>query len=245
VTEVSEFTLSGYRSLVEAFLERDYECVGFADASADQKHLILRHDIDMSIAAAAIVARLEADIGVTSTWFVLMRTEMYNPWSSVGRTVLQEISDLGHSIGLHFDASLYEEGELDSACAIECSALEQLLGQPVDLVSFHRPAAALLGADRTVGGRDHVYRPRYFQDIGYCSDSQGNWQFGHPLQSDTVRQARALQLLTHPIWWSRGLAEEPVARLESFAEERVSLLRDELAANCKPYAAAITDRKFT
>ena len=75
----------------------------------------------------------------------------------------------------------------------------------------------------------------FFSAIGYCSDSRGAWHHGHPLAHQAVAQSRALQLLTHPIWWPSTVSPGPLPTLDRFVSERDTLLRTELAANCEPY----------
>ena len=103
---------------------------------------MLRHDLDMSIEAALQVARVEHAIGMKATYFVLLRTEFYNPFSEIARETLFEIMNLGHRIGLHFDASLYQDGggDFENVVDWECETLSRLLRREVDIVSFHRPA---------------------------------------------------------------------------------------------------------
>lgn len=237
---VADFTRDGYRSLVAGLLERGYRAVGYDSVAPDERHLILRHDLDMSIDAAVAIAEIEADLGLGAHYFVLLRTEMYNPWSDQARRQLDRIASLGHEIGLHLDASLYPDdvGTLDRAAAEECDVLAALTGRPVEMVSFHRPSAALLGRPEDIAGRSHSYQPRYFHDIGYCSDSRGAWHHGHPMDHVAIADGRALQLLTHPIWWDRDSALDPVTALDGFRAERDTVLMHALADNCEPYRAA-------
>lgn len=232
----TEFTLEGYAALVDQFLARGYEIRGYADALPDRPHLILRHDLDMSIQAGRTVAECEAARGVAAHYFVLLRTDMYNPWSARSRADLRAIAEAGHKIGLHLDASLYtdELDALDDACATECDALEQILGRSVTMVSLHRPRARLLGLKRSLGGRPHSYQPRYFNEIGYSSDSRGAWHHGHPLDNPAVAENRALQLLTHPIWWT-GDGPGPQRRLDAFVRENTARLRTDLAEQTDVY----------
>lgn len=232
-----EFSPAGYRELLDRLLATGYQSVAFDRAQAGRPHLLLRHDLDMSLQAAEPMAEAERALGLSATYFVLLRTEMYNPMSRAGRRSLARLLELGHEVGLHFDASAYvdEQSALDAAAEAECHVLEQLTGRTVRIVSFHRPAESLLGRAEPVAGRMHTYMPRFFSEIGYCSDSQGRWRFGHPLGHQAVIARRALQLLTHPIWWLEPGGLDPVARLDRFAAERGALLKKELAQNCIPY----------
>lgn len=184
-----DFTLTGYRALLEALLARGYQGRSYADADPDYRHLVLRHDLDMTLDAASPLAEVERSLGLRSIYFVLLRTEFYNLHAPRSRAALQHLIDLGHDIGLHFDASLYDQEDadgLDRSAEAECANLEDIIAAPVRMISFHRPARALVGLDRLLAGRDHAYRPRYVSDMGYCSDSRGAWHHGHPLDHGAV-----------------------------------------------------------
>lgn len=228
-----DFSLDSYTVLVGNLLDRGYAAVSFQEADPAVQHLILRHDIDMSVAAALSMAAREAEMGVASTYFVLLRTELYNPWSADARTDLRAIAGLGHEIGLHFDASLYADdaASLEAAAAEECVVLESLTGSPVKTISFHRPAKSLQGLAGALAGRRHAYEPRFFTEMGYCSDSRGAWHHGAPLDHPAVAAGTALQLLTHPIWWV-GDAAEPEDRLRRLLAAREAALDEALAENC-------------
>lgn len=231
------FTLTGYRELIQGLLERGYETVSFDAVRREAQHLIVRHDVDMCLQRAVELAKLEQSLGVQSSYFVLVRTEMYSVTSSKSRDALRELGTLGREVGLHFDAAgLGESPEaLDTACAADCSLLESLIGLPVRTVSFHRPTPSLQGWPKPIAGRTHAYEPRFFREIGYCSDSEGRFRFGHPLDHEAVLAKRALQLVTHPIWWVASSSESVLEKLERFRTGRDVLLAEELAANCKPY----------
>ncbi len=235
-----DFTLAGYRVLLRAFLDRGYRVCGYEAANPQAADLILRHDLDMSLDAALPVAEVEQELGVLAHYFVLLRTEMYNPLSAAGLAVLAQLRDLGHEIGLHLDASLYDNDPeaLQGAASQECGLLEMALNSPVRVISFHRPAKALLGYDEPLAGCAHAYQSRFFKAMGYCSDSRGAWRHGHPLDQEAVSTGRALQLLTHPIWWP-ARRQTVQQRLDRFAGERYRLLRRELGRNCLAYDAEI------
>lgn len=240
-----EFTRSGYRELLCGFLDLGYEVRGFSDAEPGKRHLILRHDLDMSLQAAEPIADIEAELGLQARYFILLRTEMYNPFSQASRRSIARLLELGHEVGLHLDASLYSDhaAALNEAAKRECEALEVATGRAVTTISFHRPAKSLLGHNQLIAGRLHAYQPKFFEKMGYCSDSRGAWHHGHPLRHEAVKAGRALQLLTHPIWWRGEGGEDPVEKLNCFCAERQKLLTRELAANCEPYRAYLYDRK--
>jgi hypothetical protein len=231
------FTLAGYRDLLEAFGGRGYRTVDFHTARPGARQLIVRHDVDVSLESACRMAEVERDLSVSATYLVLVRSEFYNPFSAAAERHLRRLVELGHEIGLHLDASLYGDawGDLEAAGARECALLEAVVGAPVRIVSFHRPAQRLVGLDRTLAGRHHAYQPRFATEIGYCSDSRGGWRHGRPLDHPAVAEGRALQLLTHPVWWDAFAGEGVVDRLNRFALGRLDALREELGRHCEPY----------
>jgi len=227
------FSKSGYLALLAAFAERGYAIRSFFDAEPSKPHLILRHDVDISVAKAAELAELERSAGAKSIYFVLLRTELYNVMSASDLASLKAIQESGHEIGLHFDASLYDGDEqaLENSVGHEAEILERIVGTKVRAISFHRPAKTLIGGRDQIAGRMNAYGERFTKDIGYCSDSQGNWRFGEPLEQPCVREHRALQLLTHPFWWTGG-EEEPADRLDRFIAARQQFMDEELARQC-------------
>jgi hypothetical protein len=235
----ADFSLTGYAELVDEFRSRGYTPRSFFDAQPGRPDLILRHDVDIELESARELASWEAQLGLRATYFVLLRTELYNALAPRATAEIHAIRDAGHAVGLHFDAGAYPAGtDLDDACRLECDLLERICERPIELVSFHRPVSDLLGRVAPIGGRRHAYEPIWFRDTGYCSDSRGGWHHGHPLEHSAVAAGRALQLLTHPIWWVHDVSRGPIERLEDFVDRRTRALSDELARNCEPWRRA-------
>ena len=236
MTATSEFTLSGYGKLLEDLLGLGYRVRRFVDARPEVPDLILRHDIDISMAAACEMAEFETSLIITSTYFVLVRSPLYNFLDQENTRHLQRIISLGHEVGLHFDASMYngEINALNQAADAECFILERFLKKPVELISLHRPQPALLGYTELIAGRIHSYQPRFFSDMGYCSDSRGDWYHGHPLEHSAVGESRALQLLTHPIWWT-GVPGTPQQKIKAFLRTAITDYDAALGEECSAH----------
>ena len=231
VRDARNFSPEAYAALIESFRQRGYETRSYTDADPAKRHLIVRHDVDFSLHAAAQMAQQEALLGVASSYFVLLRTEFYNALSNEGLEQLRGIAAGRHAIGLHFDAALYPEREIEEAAARECRLLENVIERPVTVLSFHRPAPDRLNGANTFAGRINAYGPRYIREMGYCSDSRGAWRYGEPLEQPAVREGRALQLLIHSFWWTKPPLS-PEERLRGFLDERAAFLDRELARHC-------------
>ena len=238
-----DFTIVGYQNLIKSFISKGYTVSSFLDANLRYNHLILRHDIDMSLEAALSIAITEGELGVKAHYFVLLRTEMYNLFSEKSLEILNKIIDLGHNIGLHFDASLYADSEINDAACWEADCLQNAIKQEINMISFHRPAQKWLGHSGKIAGRSHTYQPLWFIEMAFCSDSRGRWDFGHPLDLKATEVKRSLQLLTHPIWWCSASQYTVEAKLKNFLEIRQLNLQKQLALNCEPYREAFNRKK--
>ncbi|WCP73957.1 hypothetical protein [Sphingomonas hankookensis] len=228
--------MDDYRSLIGEFQDHGYTPCRLQDVRADQPDLYLRHDVDLSLELAVEMAAVEAELGVFSTYFVLVSTDIYNPATIQNRRILSSIIERGHEIGLHFDVTRVEDGDIDSAAERECAILSSLTGHPVETISFHRPARNLLNSTGRFAGRRHTYEPEFFSNIAYISDSNGGWHHGHPLDHPAIAARTAVQLLTHPIWWGGWGTRETVPLIREFVKGYNRRSDDAIAGTITAYA---------
>lgn len=203
-----KFTYEAYRDLLSLLREQGYAFRDYHSYADAPRCVILRHDIDTSLAQAVKLAELEAEEGVRSTWFVLLRTDFYNAASKYGQEALRHIQSLGHEVGLHFDEASYVPAlgpdEIVQNIIKECGLLSALLdgGTPssVSAVSMHRPSQATLEADYAIPGIVNSYGKTFFHDFKYLSDSRRRWR--EPVL-DIIRAGEhdRLHILTHAFWY--------------------------------------------
>lgn len=214
-----DFTLGGYIKRLEVLLDRGYSISGDFREVESTRTLYLRHDVDLSLEAAVEVARIEAQIGVSSTYFVLLTSDYYNPLSSTSRKMLEELLKLGHSLGLHFDQSVYSDKSprtLSESVLKEARLLEALTGLPTLFFSQHRPGTHGFFSNHNLEIHD-VYSQIESPMISYFSDATGTFRFGD-YQAE-VEAGKSFQLLTHPIWWCVQRGEHPKSTLEAFLRQ--------------------------
>lgn len=235
------FPAREYEALLEALLTLGYKDVALPELDREQRHMFLRHDVDLSLDHALRIARRESDIGVRSTFYVLVSTSLYSVTSASSRSILSDIISLGHHVGLHFDVEQYpgQLYNLDDCAQRECDLLAQCTGTSVESISFHRPAPEYLNRPGRIAGRRHCYEPAFFSEIGYISDSNGEWRHGHPLDHPAVAQGRAIQLLTHPIWWCNETPLSTVETMNHFYATGRRVLLESLGATVTAYRQAL------
>ena len=213
------YDLDTYRRLLQRLLADGYEFVGF-EGSIESSEVALRHDVDLSLECAVDMARLEASLGVTSTYFVLVTAPAYDLLAPENRRRLRCIRDAGHEIGLHFDPHAYwrsepSRSELHRRVDADRTALARVLDDDVGVVSIHVPPSWAL--DEDFDGFESTYQPAYFSDVGYVSDSSQKWRSERPFD-DGVPDA--MQLLVHPGLWHSE--DRPIAAIvEALRDRRV------------------------
>lgn len=196
------FTHRWYRQFLQRLQSSGYEFRSFSD-TLGPGDVVLRHDVDLSVDAAVEMARIEADMGVESTYCFLLTSPLYNLLEADNRAAIAEIQSLGHDVALHFSTHLYWDEEeppatinLERKVQQERSVFETVAPDS-ETVSFHRPPEWVL--DREFTGFRSTYAPEFFSDIGYVADSSQRWRREPPAVSELPE---TLQLLTHPGLWA-------------------------------------------
>lgn len=210
-----DFSLAHYRELLQAANAGGYRFAGF-DRAPQAGDLILRHDVDLSLASAVTVAEAEAEEGAWSTWFLMTRSVFYNLDSKEGEAAIARLRELGHRVGHH---AVYPHVDLDERF------------DPV--VAWHNPVPEYMRAP-LADGRINVMEAPWFDPATYRSDSNQHWRSGCPHDDLRAGAFPWLQLLTHPeIWAYQGetmgqtmramLEAEKKRRLQQLADDRIDI----------------------
>ena len=202
------FDLAHYRELLGAARTGGYS-FAFFDQDPRPGDLLLRHDVDLSLAAALDLAEAEHELGAAATYFLMTRSVFYNLASPEGEHALARLRQLGHRVGLH---AVWPHAELDDRF------------DPV--LAWHNPELSYMS--EPVEGAANVMEPRFFSPDTYRSDSNQQWRSGCPHQDLAAGRFEWLQLLTHPeIWVHPGdtMGETMLAMLDAERERRVQQLR--------------------
>lgn len=96
------YSLDNYKKLIDLLLHNDYSTCPFTVDSVDGKAVFLRHDIDYSMFWAEQFADVNEKMGVHGTFFLQLRSPLYNPFSYESRRVIKRILDAGQYIAFHF-----------------------------------------------------------------------------------------------------------------------------------------------
>lgn len=196
-----DFSFATYSNLIEQLRSHNYTITNYRDYSKYKKAAILRHDIDFSVEDNYNFSLFEDQLGIKSTYFVLLSTGFYNPMLKDNRNMLKSILKRGHSIGLHFDTTAYENWQ--DKIQIEKSILENIIDAAVDIISFHRPSPEIIENNLQFDGLINAYSKEFFGKFKYCSDSRFHWR-DDPFDLINSGKYPYLHILTHPFSWHKS-----------------------------------------
>lgn len=229
-----EFTYSSYRELLKLLSRNQYVFSSYDNYTLSSKSVILRHDIDYSIEQSVRIARLEKELGVGSTYFVLLSSDFYNPASSQSYKSLHEIIKLGHRIGLHFDETAYNYDvfPLEYYIRKEARILSDLLDVNINAFSLHRPNQRTIETKLAIPGLVNSYGEEFFHGFKYLSDSRRRWR--EPVE-EIIKSNEYLRLhiLTHAFWYhdSDETIQETIQHfIHSAGRERIKSLKENISS---------------
>ena len=229
-----DFTYDAYRKLIHLLEKNKYSFCSYENYPRSEQCVIMRHDIDYSLEQAVKLARVEAELGIRSTYFVLLTSDFYNPASSNSYRDLHEILNLGHHIGLHFDetAYSYDDYSLEYYIRKEARVLSDLLDVNINAFSLHRPNQKTIETQLQIPGLVNSYGEEFFHGFKYLSDSRRRWR--EPVEDIiSSKQHLRLHILTHAFWYHDQ--EQTIRKtiedfIRSAEEDRIMCLQENITA---------------
>ena len=239
-----DFTEKNYKKLLK-IAKRNYQILTYDEALTNDSFILWRHDVDFSMHRALALAKIEKNEGVKATYFVQLGSIFYNLFEQEIKDRLIKIIDMGHDIGLHFDPKQYiitGSEDLKKWLLFEKETVENLFNINIGVFSFHMPDEKILKNDQLkLGGMINIYARYFREEVGYCSDSNGYWQFD-PLEDVLKKkQNNKLQVLTHPCWWQKN-AIAPQKRLRRCIYGRANNTEVWYTKTAEKYGRKIIDK---
>lgn len=218
-----DFTMVEYCSLLRLAKSGGYRFCAYTALPLNERSVLWRHDIDMSLNRAVRMAEVEAEEGVSSTFFIYLHSEFYNVLEAGQLRLAKRLVELGGRIGLHFNPTFHNianESELEYWIKKEADVLTDLLKVEVAAFSFHDTNPFILSCEKSdYGGLVNCYSSYFKKEVSYCSDSNGIWAYQR--LRDVLQKATEprLHVLTHPEWWQET-AMEPREKVFRSADGR-------------------------
>jgi hypothetical protein len=202
--KLPDFTFHSYKLLLEELRGAgyDFNLVKHMPLWDGKQTAYLRHDIDFHLIGLEKFAILEAEMGISSTFFVLL-SEHYNILHPTNRRVLNTLIQLGHDVGLHYDLTTYptNQDEANNHLEWEANLLSEVIGRPVCAITTHQPFRDLPDPFRSHYRFIHSHDPRNAQSLTYISESARAWRDENILLCFSSNPPKRLLLTTHLEFW--------------------------------------------
>lgn len=206
------FTYGYYKHMLEASLSKGFVISSFKNYdSSNLKTIILRHDVDYTLDGVLHAAKIEKGLGCTATYLFRLHSE-YNLFNCVNWNVVQQLVDMGHEIGLHFEAmNVGRALNINPVMLIkkQKDILESMLGEKVLTASEHRDISGQIHNTPLFHDKYDPYQsggfsfyamdPKYCKEMKYLSDSNAHWREGDLLEH--IDSFNRFQVLIHLDWW--------------------------------------------
>ena len=192
------YSIDHYRHILTKALDLGYSFSFFDEnISSATPAIFLRHDIDFSLVRAEKICRVENDIGIKSTYFILLNSITYNPQEKEHFKVLEFIINSGHRIGLHIEYC----NDFDKHLRKQVKILELTTGTGIKYFSLHNPNPQVVNELNELSIKDiiNVYDNQFTNDMTYISDS--NQRIPCICSFIKQEQKENIQILVHPLWW--------------------------------------------
>lgn len=188
-----DFTLYRYNTLLQQFLNYNYNFERFQDIPFSHKQLvILRHDIDLKPHKALATAIIEYNLGIKGSYYFRMVPESFDV------NIIKQIADLGHEIGYHYETMdtinekyrinnlkiKNDEERIDEAYKLFCRNLELFRKvYPIKTICMHgSPKSAFDNRDiwkkydyKQLGIIGEPYFELDFNEFFYLTDTGRCW----------------------------------------------------------------------
>jgi len=201
-----DFTLDNYKRCLLLGLKKDYRFITLDDYfnnkfCLNKKYIILRHDIDTQIDIAVEMAKIESEIGISSTYFIRLHSHAYNPLCVKDLRKIQSIKKMGHEIGFHYESDFYFiiNRDIKESLLKEVEILNYLLNVKIRTICPHEPTRT---GQFFLDDLDfnQAYDKSILNDFKYISDSSCRWRDGSFMENINQDHMH-LYVLTHPYWW--------------------------------------------
>lgn len=137
---MNEFTFGKFKELLNQFRNSYFSILAYNDFlnyNYEKKVLILRHDVDRFPKQTLQMARMEAEMGISSTYYFRIVPSVFQ------EKYLKEIAELGHEIGYHYEDLTLCKGNYEKAInSFERNLAKVRKYYPVKTICMHGSPAS-------------------------------------------------------------------------------------------------------
>jgi len=226
-SDVNGFSINYYREILESAKNNGYEFLRIRDyvlnknAKTEKKIALIRHDLDDKPQRLGAILDVEDDLGIRSSIYVLVHTNLYNFLSVPVLQSLRQAESMGFEIGLH--SNFVEFAKLldtdpDEILAKEIEILRCHF--QIDGIACHRNIDYMFNSlpyleekwpsfKKSLSLLYQAYDQELFGGFQFVNEGLSphlGWRSLTP--EEVIASGQSFYLSTHPHWWHRVHAFE-------------------------------------
>lgn len=244
---MADFTFHAYRRYLEAIENRYDPILRFDEYLRMKKKpasfALIRHDVDRRPLKALRMARLEAQMGIRSTYYFRAKSTVFDP------AIIRAVRRSGHETGYHYETLSDAKGDQEAALIFFGHHLQRLRKHSrIDTISMHgrplsphnnldlwRPHQMRSRLKSEYGILGEVYLDIDYSDIAYISDTGRNWEplranrrdrVASKIQVDLKKGRELLMALKKKRWRKIVFQIHPERWAESGVENFAQFVKD-------------------
>lgn len=211
---MNSFSFTEYKKIIK-YYKKFLNPILFDQIKKESKNFFtVRHDVEFSIERALELAKVESnDLKIKTSYFFQITNNSYNLFSYQNRKILDDIKNMGHKIGIHFN---YKGKNSKVAIRKEFNKQIKIFKEFYKLnykfFSPHRPSKTPNLFRFNYNNFRNTYNKDYFNEfvvakkdsnkIIYLVDSRHMWKYLHPLNLN-LKKHKKVHLTFHPDAWSK------------------------------------------
>jgi hypothetical protein len=166
------------------------------------RNLSVRHDVDISLKSSIQLARWESNRNIYATYCLQLTSPFYNVLLKKNRDYIEELVELGHEIGLHYDPTILTSPSSkthNQEVTAQIEVLQDIIGNPITTMSIHNPILNFPVIE--IPELICTYDKKFLNSKMYISDSSMKFRVPDPI-SRILETDLSVHLLLHPEYWN-------------------------------------------
>lgn len=177
---MKDFTVEKYMALLQSLIKARFNFQTFEEflGAAKEKTIVLRHDVDLLPYNSLRFAQIQAENNIKGTYYFRAVSQSWD------ESVIQQIHDLGHEIGYHYECLTTTKGNLVNGIKDFETNLEKLRQlAPVSTICMHGSPMSKHDSKDLWGKYDYrdygiIGEPYFdvdFKKVFYLTDTGRKW----------------------------------------------------------------------
>ena len=244
-----DFTLAKYRELLNCLPKGDYSF--YSSLVNNEQFGIIRHDVDRPPKNVLSLAKLEYQMGISSTYYFRVKKNLFIP------AIIDKVKDMGHEIGYHYEVLDKAKGDINKAIEIFKEEWQLFHQWDSKTICMHgNPLSRFVNRDiwnhynySDYGVAGEGYLSVDFSRYIYLTDTSRKWNFKNLAVKDRIngqlikvrstddiikkirnREIKNIYILTHPSRWNddwlKWSKELSLQSLKNIVKYHLSIMRN-------------------